>query len=65
MKLPSLLLVQVEMNERNLVERMNGCHYAYDVVDARIPPKEDGTYSWMVVFLSEGTVVDSVMHEVA
>jgi hypothetical protein len=58
------LLVQVEVGSDSVVERMNGRIYAYDVLDARVPPKGDGTYSWMVVFLSGGEVLDSVMHEV-
>lgn len=59
------LMVQVELGRDTAVERMNGRIYAYDVLDAHIPPKDDGTYSWMVVFLSGSDVVDSVMHEVA
>ena len=58
------LLVQVEVGSDSVVERMNGRIYAYDVLDARVPPKDDGTYSWTVVFLSGGEVLDSVMHEV-
>lgn len=58
------LLVQVEVGDENAMERAEGRFYAYEVLDSRIPPKQDGTYSWMVVFLSGGTVVDSVMHEV-
>jgi hypothetical protein len=47
--------------ERNAPERW----YIYDVLEKRIPPKSDGTYSWMVVFTHNGDVCDSLMSGVA
>ena len=47
--------------ERNAPERW----YIYDLFEKRIPPKSDGTYSWMVVFTHDGDVCDSLMSGVA
>jgi hypothetical protein len=51
----------VEPLERNAPERW----YIYELFEKRIPPKPDGSYSWMVVFTHDGDVCDSLMSGVA
>ena len=55
------LLISIKLREKPLERNAPDRMYAYEVVEPRIPPKEDGSYSWMVVFTCEGDVCDSVM----
>jgi hypothetical protein len=59
------VLFTVELGERPLERNAPERWYAYEVCEKRIPPKSDGTYSWMVVFTHNGEVCDSLMTGVA
>ena len=55
------LLITVELSarplERNAPQRMR----VFQLLNERMPAKAGGDYSWMVVFVHDGEVVDSVM----
>ena len=59
------LLITIELDgeplERNAPDRM----YVYDLLEERIPPKENGEYSWMAVFTHNDEVCDSLMSGVS
>jgi hypothetical protein len=59
------VLFTVELTEKPLERNAPERWYAYDLCEERIPPKSDGSYSWMVVFTHNGDVCDSLMNGVA
>jgi hypothetical protein len=59
------LLITIELVEKPLERNAPERWYAYDVMDKRIPAKPDGSYSWMIVFIHDGDVCDSLMTGVA
>ena len=59
------LLVTIQLAEKPLERNAPERWYAYDVMDKRIPAKPDGDYSWMIVFVHDEDVCDSLMTGVA
>ncbi len=54
------VLLSVKLAHEPDERRAEGREHARNVLAAAIPPKTDGSYSWMVVFKHSGEIVDSV-----
>ena len=54
------VLFSIELSEAPFSGVAEGRDVVYDAIQDRIPPKPDGTYSWIAVFSFRGEVVDSV-----